>query len=188
MELERLYRKESKIEGDKVFLRPIQSEDVESLLDIYGDESVYRYRPGMPRKTLPLIQKLLKRMQREEEERKAFYYAVCEKKEGNAVVGIVEIFNVDGRTEQVEIGYTIAPNRQGRGLASEAIGVLTDYLICQVGLNRVRAMVHVDNIASQKALLKNGFQKEGTERQGEFWQGVGFVDVCRFAKLRIDYD
>ena len=40
MELERLYRKESKIEGDKVFLRPIQSEDAEALLDIYGDESV----------------------------------------------------------------------------------------------------------------------------------------------------
>ena len=182
-----IFNQEVRIHSDRLLLRPVSMEDAEDLLSIYGAESIYRFRPGMPRKTISLVQKLIGRMQKEILEKKAVYLSVCDKTDHDKVVGIVEVFHMDGRIEKAEIGYTINPEKAGQGIATEAIGLITDYLIWQGECNRITAMVHVENRASQKALLKNGFVQEGTERQGEFWQGIGFVDVCRFAKLKSDY-
>ena len=187
MEFRRLFQKEQRIETDVLFLRPVCTEDAEALLPMYSDESIYRYRPGIPRKSLLLVNKVIKRFEQSMEKEDAVAFTVLDKKQDMKVVGLVEVFNPDSRVEQIEIGYTILPECQGRGIATAAIGCITDYLILELGFNRVRATVHVDNQASQKALLKNGFTLEGRERQGEFWQGIGFVDICRFAKLKMDY-
>lgn len=188
MELRRLFRDDQSIESDILYMRPVREEDGADLLPMYSDESIYRYRPGLPRTTLPLVTKVLKRFRQSMEKGEAVSFMVFDKRENMRPAGLVEVFNVDARVEQIEIGYTVIPGCQGRGIATAAIGAITDYLIWEIGFNRIRATAHVDNSASHKALLKNGFTLEGRERQGEFWQGIGFVDICRFAKLKMDYD
>lgn len=188
MKIRDLFQEAQQIESDILYMRPVSEEDAEALLPMYSDASIYRYRPGMPRNSLPLVVKVIKRFRQSMEKGETVAFTVFDKRENGMAVGLVEVFNVDARVEQVEIGYTVIPRYQNRGIAAAAIGSITDYLIWEIGFNRVRATVHVDNQASQKALLKNGYTLEGRERQGEFWQGIGFVDICRFAKLKIDYE
>ena len=188
MKIRELFQEEQTIESDVLYMRPVSEEDAEALLPMYSDVAIYRYRPGMPRNSIPLVLKVIKRFQQSMEKNETVAYTVFDKREGGKAVGLVEVFNVDARVEQVEIGYTVIPSYQNRGIAAAAIGSITDYLIWEIGFNRVRATVHVDNVPPQKAVLRNGFTLEGRERQGEFWQGIGFVDICRFAKLRMDYD
>lgn len=188
MELQELFREENRIESDAVVLQAVGLEDAESLLPMYSDSSIYRYRPGLPRTTLPLVRKVIKRFCEDREQGKTAAFTVFDRTDGMKAVGLVEVFHVDARVEQVEIGYTVAPAFQGRGIAVAAVGCITDYLIWHVGFNRIYASVHKDNEGSVKVLRKNGFTYEGTVRQGEFWQGIGFVDVCRFSKLRMDYE
>jgi len=44
-----------------------------------------------------------------------------------------------------------------------------------------------ENIYSAKALLKNGFQREGLIRQANFWRGQGLVDLDMYSLLKEDY-
>lgn len=187
MDLEKLFQGNQVIKSNRLFMRPVYEGDADGLLPMYSDISIYRYRPGLPRTSTESVKKAIKRFKQSMKQKESVAFTILERLSGGKIMGLVEVFNVDPRVEQVEIGYTVAPEFQGQGIATEAIKNIVDYLIGEIGFNRVRATVHVENVASQKALLKNGFVLEGMERQGEFWQGIGFVDIYRFAKLKIDY-
>lgn len=187
MELQKLFQEKQTIETEYIALRPVKEDDGDALLPMYSDESIYRFRPGFPRTTLPLVQKVIRRFRQGMDRRELVAFVILDSGDNRRVAGVVEVFHVDSRVEQVEIGYTVTPFCQGKGIATAAVGCITDYLIFQVGFNRVFASVHKDNVNSMRVLQKNGFISEGIARQGEFWQGIGFVDVCKFSKLRLDY-
>jgi len=61
---------------------------------------------------------------------------------------------VDGA---VEIGYSVIPRYQARGLASEAVGALVDWAFSHEGVRRVVAQTLPESNASQALLHKIGF-------------------------------
>lgn len=60
----------------------------------------------------------------------------------------------DGATE---IGYGLSPSVRGRGLATEAVGLLADWLDGQPGVRRITAEALVGNAPSRRLLLRLGF-------------------------------
>ncbi|MNN55473.1 Ribosomal-protein-serine acetyltransferase [compost metagenome] len=87
----------------------------------------------------------------------------------------------------VTIGYFLAESNWGKGIATEAVGLLLKFLILDVGINRIQAEVMPLNEVSKKVLLKNGFIKEGTLRQASLWSGKGIVDLEMYSILKEDY-
>lgn len=80
-------------------------------------------------------------------------------------VGSIGCFGppVDGETE---VGYGLVPDARGRGVATEALGLLAT-AADQVGV-RLRASVSPDNAASLRVLAKCGFSDlRGTTEDGE---------------------
>lgn len=65
---------------------------------------------------------------------------------------------VDGQKE-VEIGYLLAKEYWGRGLATEAAVAIRTYGF-ELGFNRLISLIVPENIASQKVALKNGMKYE----------------------------
>ena len=61
----------------------------------------------------------------------------------------------------VEIGYSILPQFQGLGFASEMVIALTGWAETKPEVNCVEAETAHDNIASQRVLLKAGFSEIG---------------------------
>lgn len=61
----------------------------------------------------------------------------------------------------VEIGYGLASSARGRGLGTEAVGVLATWVERQPGVRRVTADVHVGNEASRRVLARLGFRRLG---------------------------
>ena len=57
----------------------------------------------------------------------------------------------------VEIGYGIAPEARGRGLASEACAALVAFLEAQPEVRVLRAATDADNLPSQRVLERCGF-------------------------------
>ena len=57
----------------------------------------------------------------------------------------------------VEIGYGIAPEARGRGLATEALAALVAFLEAQPEIRVVRAATDADNEPSQRVLERCGF-------------------------------
>ena len=65
------------------------------------------------------------------------------------------------RDGSVEIGYSVVPAYQGRGLAAEAISALVARAFHDPRVHRVIAETMPDNIPSLRVLEKNGFLRAG---------------------------
>jgi [ribosomal protein S5]-alanine N-acetyltransferase len=55
--------------------------------------------------------------------------------------------------------------RNGRGLATGAVGEILAYAFGNLGLHRVEAATLVDNVPSHRVLEKNGFEQIGLARR-----------------------
>lgn len=82
------------------------------------------------------------------------------------------------------IGYTLAPEHQGRGLASEAVGAVVDRLF-EHGIHRVAATLDPDNVASARLVERLGFRYEGRLREASYARGGWTDDEC-YAVLPTD--
>lgn len=62
--------------------------------------------------------------------------------------------------QEVEVGYMLAKEYWGQGLATEAAVASRNYGFEQLGLNRLISLIDPRNIASQKVAMKNGMEYE----------------------------
>ncbi len=62
---------------------------------------------------------------------------------------------------EMEIGFTLAREEQGRGYATEALQGLLDHAFTQLGLHRVVAVTDVRNTAAAAVLGRVGMRQEG---------------------------
>lgn len=73
-----------------------------------------------------------------------------------------------GRTGYV--GFTFHPDHWGKGYATEAARALVRHLFLDLGVHRVEATLHPDNVASARVLEACGLVFEGQTRES-FWVG-----------------
>lgn len=81
---------------------------------------------------------------------------------GDKLVGGLTISNVRRRAAQfATLGYWMGEEFAGRGLMTEAVGVLLPYFFDTLALHRLQAAFLPHNQASRRVLEKNGFREEG---------------------------
>jgi len=105
--------------------------------------------------------------------------------DNNQAIGSVRINSIEKKAQYGVIAYELHPDHWGCGLATEALGAVVSYAHQQLSLNRLEAWTSVDNTASQKVLISNGFQLEGKHRQKVYFRGQ-LWDVCLFGRLATD--
>ena len=67
----------------------------------------------------------------------------------------------------IEIGYSLVPEAQGRGYATEIVGALTEWLLEQPSVKTVTAECLETNHASVRVLRKTGFENAGKKPSDE---------------------
>jgi ribosomal-protein-alanine N-acetyltransferase len=78
------------------------------------------------------------------------------------VAGQITIGNiVRGSLLSAWIGYWVAADRAGGGVATAAVALLTDHAFRDAGLHRLEATVRPENGASIRVLTKSGYREEG---------------------------
>ncbi len=68
----------------------------------------------------------------------------------------------------MEVAYIIDPPQRGKGYATEAVQILVDFLFLTRQLERIQALIDVENKGSQRVIEKAGFHREG-ELKDAFW-------------------
>jgi len=96
------------------------------------------------------------------------------------VIGL--IIQKDVYSKSAEIGYWIGESFWGKGIATKAIELITDYGFEDLKLIRIYAGVFEFNTASMKALEKNGYKKEGISRKALI-KNDKVLDEHRYFKL-----
>jgi RimJ/RimL family protein N-acetyltransferase len=144
------------IETDRLLLRSFGPDDVDEMLDVYGDADVMRFIPGGVLDARATARMLAA-------------YASAQATRGYAVWGIVlkstgrligdAGFNVFAETGEPELGYSLARATWGNGYASEAARGCLDAAFAHLGCARVVALVDVDNAASHQVATRIGMQR-----------------------------
>jgi ribosomal-protein-alanine N-acetyltransferase len=79
--------------------------------------------------------------------------------DGGAIIGRANLRQIDTAAGCAEVGYRIAADQVGRGLAGAALRHLQQLAAGTYGLRRLQAWVAPQNIASARVLEKHGFQR-----------------------------
>jgi RimJ/RimL family protein N-acetyltransferase len=104
--------------------------------------------------------------------------------EGGAALGFVSVG--EKRNGPCELGYLIAPECRGSGLAREAVSGVLDHLFGMEGRRRVFADTDPDNMASRRLLERLGFTLEGRLR-AEWETHIGVRDSLIYGLLREEW-
>ncbi len=73
---------------------------------------------------------------------------------------------------QVELGITLSPIYQGRGLAAEALTRVLEYIFDQLGKHRVSAITDAENRAAASLFLHLGFRRESHNVEHVWFKGA----------------
>ena len=71
----------------------------------------------------------------------------------------------------------------GKGIATEALERVMKYGFNEMNLHSMEAVIDPRNRASEKVLLKNGFEKEGHFKENTFFNGE-FLDSVIYSKIK----
>jgi RimJ/RimL family protein N-acetyltransferase len=88
---------------------------------------------------------------------------------------------------QMEIGITLDPAHHGCGYATEALGLVLDYLFGCLEKHRVTAITDADNLAAAVLLTRLGFRQEGHFIENVWFKGKWGSEFS-FALLRREWE
>ena len=100
--------------------------------------------------------------------------------DGFLIGGIGLVLNRDLAPHRAELGYWIAQDYRGRGLATAAVRGVVAYAFGNLGLKRIEATTFIGNFASHRVLEKAGFTREGLLQAYHLKDGI-LIDAFMFA-------
>jgi RimJ/RimL family protein N-acetyltransferase len=92
---------------------------------------------------------------------------------------------IDREGREAELGYMVASHARGRGVATEALGMLTTWAFEELGAQRVALLIDVLNHASLRVAERCGYVREGLLRSVHHKQGIR-IDVTVWSRLPSD--
>ena len=154
--------------GKSITLRPVHDSDVEKLYDFHTD--IQNRGDYFPRGILsqPAFRKQF--------QENGFWG----KEDGmllivnsdNDILGHIEFFKTVNYLDEYELSYQLYDTLQrGKGVMTEAVNMLVQYLFETKRMNRIRLVIHPDNAASRRLAEKCGFTHEGTARGAWYNKG-----------------
>jgi ribosomal-protein-alanine N-acetyltransferase len=101
-------------------------------------------------------------------------------KSSGEILGRINLIGVTKRYyNKATLGYRIGESHGGKGVGSQAVGLLLNEAFDQLGLWRIEAQVREDNLGSVRVLEKNGFSVFGRARQSMYFNDA-WGDLLHF--------
>ena len=113
---------------------------------------------------------------------KTFAFAIIN--DENKAIGSIGAFRCENIHRQTaEMGYYLAEEYSGKGIATEAVKQLADHVFNQTDIMRIFAEPFSTNRGSCRVLEKSGFQFEGTLRKNAVKNGE-IKDMQMYALIK----
>jgi RimJ/RimL family protein N-acetyltransferase len=159
-----------------LILRPFEARDFGPALELQRDPAVARFVPPLPGTDGAGVVAFY------DECRAAgtLLHLVIADPATGAYLG--ETMLAPGEHGVAETGCCVAPAARGRGLATAALVLITDWALAELGLARVQVFVAVENTPALRLAESAGFEREGVLRS--YWELDGKrVDAVILARI-----
>ena len=173
------------IRGDKINLRTLKSSDAQSIFENAKDKEISQYTNVPHPYTLKDAKEFIKKTQKDNRLKKAYYFGIEDKKI-KQIIGMIDFVKYDKINKNAEVGYWLGKKYWSKGYMKEALGLLIDFGFKKLKLHRIYATVIEPNIKSKQRLKKAGFKYEGKQRE-HIYRENKFMNYLIFGLLKDEY-
>ncbi len=155
----------------KISLRPPEPEDIDFLLKMENDTSLWNVsnthnpfsRFDIEQYVLLADKDIYSAMQ--------LRFIIENIESSNHVkVGVIDVFDFDAHNRRAGIGVMIIEKDQNKGYAGIALDILISFLFSHIGIHQLYCNIGVDNNTSIKLFESRGFNRVGIKKE---WNLVG---------------
>ncbi|MCM3240196.1 GNAT family N-acetyltransferase [Heyndrickxia oleronia] len=161
------------LETERLSLRKIEKEDAEDIFRCFSDPDVTRYYGQESFTSFEQAEQIIEMFNHNYKERRGIRWGM-ELKDRKGIIGSIGFNAWVPKYKRAEIGYELHPGFWRKGYASEAVKAVVDYGFNHLDLNRIGAVVFLENTASNDLLIKLGFEKEGVLRNYIYQNGISY--------------
>lgn len=141
-------------------LRPLVPTDAPTLLRIYQSDGVLRYFPPMPPPALERLQRFIAGQEKHWAQHGCGNWGILPGGESE-IIGWAGLQYLP-ELEQTEVGFLLDKPFWGQGYATQAAQAALRFGFERLNLKQIIALVHPENIASQRVLLKCALRYQDT--------------------------
>jgi diamine N-acetyltransferase len=167
-----------KLEG--IFLRALEPEDLDVLLQLENDSSLWKYSNRTEPFSRDLLQKYIDQQEQDifEVKQKRFVVSYPDQ----TPIGFVDLFDFEPLHRRAGIGVIIHPDHQGKGYAKRALELVEEFAKKQLNLHSLFANIAEENSASLKVFESCEFRRIAEKKEWNFYEGR-FHDEYLYQKL-----
>jgi RimJ/RimL family protein N-acetyltransferase len=164
-----------KLETPRLILRRLREDDLTALVTYRNDPRVNQYQLWESYEETRGRELIEKNKNKSPGDEGYFSFALETKATGELIGDFMLKMQEDKRL--AEIGYTLAFNFHGKGLAREAATAVIDYAFSILNMHRLSASADPRNLASLKLLERLRFRKEAHFVKSLWFKGTWADDV-----------
>jgi RimJ/RimL family protein N-acetyltransferase len=169
-----------------VLLRPWTDQDVAVVTAAVQDPLIAKHTRVLENQTEEQTRAFFRTQEPARRAGESIAFAIEEVATG-LFAGTVGLLRFSWEEHRGEVGYWLAPEGRGRGLATRAVRLVAPWAIGELGLGRLALHTDIDNEGSQRVAERAGFTREGVLRAFEERKGERY-DMVIFSLLPTDLD
>ena len=156
--MKQLFADIPRIEGERVTLRQLVDTDAPELEELASNDNIYRYEPGcLFERQYDDMHEMLRDLYGEHFLAKESLILGIELNGEDNICGLVEFYDYREDLHAVSVGYRLLERYWGRGIATDTLRLVVDYLVNETDIDTIAAQTMSENTASAHVLEKVGF-------------------------------
>ena len=174
------------IETERLVLRRFELSDAPAMFANWAsDDEVTKYLTWPTHTDVSVTERILGEWVPQYEKNDYYNWAIVLKEHGPQPIGNINVchWREDGKAP--EIGYCMGRRWWHRGIMSEALGAVIDFLFNRVGVERIVARHDVNNPHSGGVMRKCGMTFEGVQEKSH-QNNQGVIDTANYTIERGD--
>lgn len=171
------------METERLILRPYIAEDAQAMYDNWAsDQDVTRYLMWPAHSNTSVSESVLQEWIANYNKMDYYHWAIVYKEVSEEPIGDIAVVSpIDEKIQSAHIGYCIGKAWWHKGITSEALRAVMDFLFDEVGVNRIESR-HDPRNPYSGAVMQSGLKYEGTLRQSD-WNNQGICDASYYGLL-----
>lgn len=173
-----------RLETDRLILRRYIKEDAAAVYKNWAsDKEVTKFLTWPVHSSQKVSQRVIDDWVNQYSSESYYHWAIVLKDNGDEPIGDIAVVYMKENTSTAHIGYCIGRSWWNKGITSEAVKAVMDFLFVVVDVKRIEARHDPRNPNSGKVMKKCGMKYEGTLRSSD-WNNQGVCDACYYALLK----
>ena len=148
-----------------ISLRAIEPEDVDFILDIENDSSIWHVSNIHNPFSRFDIEQYVLLSDKDVYSAKQIRFIICDNSNPQPInIGIIDVFDFDAHNRRAGIGIIVVEKMRNRGYAAKALDILIDYMMNELNIHQLFCNIGMDNKNSIELFESRGFERVGIKK------------------------